>query len=337
MRAARSGDRIAFQAPLVVSSGREALEIFSRAGNNIPIASPIYLASSNPESPESEAHPSFLSLNQKFPYRQIIRGNGACYLNACLVGILNKCVNDQEKWLRFKRNIAQISDEVNQLINQIEVQSKSDAGNYLDLNKLNQILQFPGNDNLCTKLAKAILIPRHQQLIQAYNDKIREYQALIDSISASVLDYNLGRVATYHEYLNIYKDYKKKIDHAGNRDFASSYEEAMLDPFVDELTMGMGQEDQPLKIVTFSDDILRVNQYHALLEENDPNSIYLYCKDGRTHFNLWYSRSDPICHHFESQAQQNTRTKETKTAADTQKREKLIEKINAYKLRVLTS
>ena len=122
--------------------------------------------------------------SEDFPYRQIIRGNGACYLNACLVGILNKCVGDAEKWRKFKANLNEKYKSTKDIIDQIELRAKtnpdSTSQNGLDRKKLNQMLQEKGNENLGTQLAKAILIPEHRELIKKYDDKIAKQKKVIE-------------------------------------------------------------------------------------------------------------------------------------------------------------
>ena len=74
------------------SSYQDAMNEYNSHGESVPIASQVH--------PNNNEDP-----HQNFPYQQIIRGNGACFLNASIVGILNKCVNDSQRWQTFKNNI----------------------------------------------------------------------------------------------------------------------------------------------------------------------------------------------------------------------------------------
>ena len=298
--------RGAFHTSLFVESEDMANEIYT-ANEEHPIASPIYPA------PQASFEELESSSKERFPYRQIIRGDGACYLNACLVGILNKCVNDQKKWEKFKANIKKIYPGVADLIDEIERTAKADNGNFLDRHKLNAILQVRGNQNLCTRLAKAILIPKHQELIAYYDleiadleDRIKESERRLESNADNeVKKSEIHLIERTYRFLRIYEASKKNISSAGSKDFASSYEEARLEPYVKELTEGMGENGQSLSIITMVGDSIDNPDIQV---ELDCNSIYLYNHVG-AHFNLWYSKLDPICHEINPQKYQNPDSK----------------------------
>jgi ankyrin repeat protein len=297
-----------------VDSQEIAYQIYIQ-DEDIAIASPIYPA---PQITEPQAQNL---AKQKFPYRQIIRGDGACYLNASLVGILNKCVNDPEKWKKFKANIARISDLAQRIINEIEKTTIGVDGNSLNRNKLNAILQVRGDSNLCTQLAKAILIPKHKELIKAYDDKIKALQE-----KPSLESKDISANTNHQGYLRICNEYRKYIASAEEGNFATSYEESMIASYLIELTKGMGENNKSIEIVTMNDLYRNYNDFQEL----DKNSIYLYNQDGCSHFDLWYSELDQICAEVESQKQQNSRDNASRDQLDCIRRTELIQiiKIN---------
>ncbi|MBM3589770.1 MAG: hypothetical protein FJX30_00120, partial [Alphaproteobacteria bacterium] len=261
------------------------------SGNGIGIASAIYPV---PEKFDEMARTSF-------PYHQTIRGNGACYLNSCLVGILNKCVNDQHKWQKFKDNVAKLFPGASNIINQIEERAKSVDSSALnkglDRIKLNQMLQEKGEGNLGTQLAKEILIKEHQTLIQIYDLKIAGEQTRLDRARSP----NKNELASAHQAnIDIYNTYKGYIQKAGNN-FATSYEEAMLVPYVNDLTRGMRNNGGSLTILTFKANTIKNPNF---LGNRDQDTICLYNPGG--HFDLLYSKEDSICHELNSQNQQAT-------------------------------
>lgn len=302
-----------------VDSQEMAYQIYTQ-DETISIASPIY-----PAPRIRDQHLGNLG-EEKFPYRQIIRGDGACYLNASLVGILNKCVNDRNKWRKFKANISRISKPAEEIINEIEKNTIAEDGNSLNRIRLNAMLQVRGDRNLCTQLAMAILIPKHQELIQAYDDKIKALIAKTPTESASD-----SAKKSHERYLRICRVYQRYIVLAGNGNFATSYEESMLAPYLKELTKGMGENNQSLEIVTINDLYRDYNYFQEL----DENSIYLYNQNGCSHFNLWYSKLDQICRDAESQQQQNFRDKTSRDQFDGKRRRELIDFININKEKII--
>ena len=316
-----------------VDSQKMAIDIYTR-GSNISIASPIYPA------PQNERSQSLI--NERFPYRQIIRGNGACYLNACLVGILNKCVNDEVKWKKFKVNIYAFANKSNEesrikeIIDQIELETKAESGNFLDRSKLNAMLQVRGNVNLCTQLARFILIPKHQELIDAYKKKIEDLDVAISELESRFSSAQDGERRSEINYLidqnnrfkQIHEAYQKNISSANPGDFASSYEEVMIFPYVNELTKGMGDNEQSLEIVTIANHHLDNIGFLTMPERN---SIYLYNQSGNAHFDLWYSNQDPICNEINPQILRIVETKSRKDLSDAKRREELTREINELK------
>lgn len=223
-----------------------------------------------------------LNNHSNFLYARIIRGDGSCYLNACLVGILGKCVADEERWQIFKNNVARISPKASRLIQQIENLAKSDDDRRgLDLIKLAQILNVYGDANLVNQLAKEILIPLYANLIRKYQKKFAEEVHKENRYNA-------------HEP-RFFTDIFNRVNE-GNTSFASSYEEVYIEEIVRQLTYGMGEAEQFLKVHSITQRNLE--EYEKVLKIN-PSDICLFNFDGRSHFNLWYHRSDPICQEIE--------------------------------------
>jgi len=258
----------------------EASNEFTSEGGLLPIASAIY--------PNDDIYG-----NEFFPYGQQIRGNGACYFNASIVGILNKCVSNEQRWQIFKTNIGNISQRAKNLINQIEQRARGSENEGLDLENLNIMLQEKGENNLGTLLVKEILIPKHQELIDSYEDKILLTQILIESTSRTDSD----KIKNLNEIIKVYETYQRYLQKARENDFATSYEEASVYLYVTELTRGMGENGGSLEIHTMNEDYVR--SCDELLSLN-PHDIYLYNHCGGAHFNLWYSNLDPIIHRLTS-------------------------------------
>jgi len=232
-----------------------------------------------------------LNNHSNFFYARVIRGDGSCYLSACLVGILGKCVADEERWQIFKNNVARISPKASMLIQQIENLAKSlaksdDDRRGLDLIKLAQILNVHGDDNPLTQLAKEILIPLHSNLIHKYQKKFAE------------------EVYKENQHNSHEPQYFTEIIHQvsqGNTSFASSYEESLIEPIVQQLTYGMGEAEQFLKVHTFTQEIFQgdIFRNYESASPINPSDICLYNHSGHSHFNLWYHQSDPICKEIE--------------------------------------
>ncbi|GDX35869.1 hypothetical protein LBMAG18_03800 [Alphaproteobacteria bacterium] len=293
-----------------VGSYSEAVNEFNSTGGLLPIASPIY--------PESRPDTS-----DNFPYKQIIRGDGACFLNASMVGILSKCVNNDKRWETFKNNIERLygSGEVLKKINFIYEQCKQNNKNCLDRQKLYQLLSHKGNDNPITQLVKAILIPKHKNLIQYYEARILDTKQKIDfeeatkiTFTQEELESSNSKIKVLKNAIKLYSQYKEYIEKADSN-FATSYEEGSLTHFVSELTAGMGRQGEPLTVLTICADNIEI--YGNILDI-DEDKIYLYNHDGRSHFNLWFSKKDPICQELAPQVKllQETKTRDQKDQSE---------------------
>ena len=271
------------EAPLLVESYQAASDIYTSEGV-VAIASPIYRK-------EGDNEESLI-----FPYRQIIRGDGGCFLNAALVGILNRCVNDQEKWQQFKENVIKnykFATEIIQKIEQRAINIKDDGTeNGLDRAKLNEILQEKGNNNLATQLSKKIITYHHEEWIKKYEIKIAQHRnALSDeNIGPSARDNN----NEYLESSEKYKQFLTSAQEAGNNDFAQQYEESVLREITIKLFDKTGIQD----IYTISKELMSdVNENPILAEDLglfDNSTIYLSNNEEENHFDICYGSKDPI-------------------------------------------
>ncbi len=275
MKESQSETRYNVKAPFLVGSYKAASNCYT-SGGDISIASPIYEMEDGSK------------VSRIFPYGQIIRGDGGCYLNAALVGILNRCVNDQKKWQQFRENVIANYKFAEDIINEIESKainnSHDGAKNGLDRAKLNEILQQKGNGNLATRLAKTITTPQHEKWIEEYNNKIADYQSKLEDRpnSKEVED-------EYIRYINIYCKYKGLLETANKGDFANLYEESVLKDITKKLIL-----NTDLNIYTFSNDFINCEIDSpgdwGLL---DKDTIYLFNPSG-AHFDLCYGKNDPM-------------------------------------------
>lgn len=286
------------------SSYQEAMNDFNSDGGLVPIASQVH--KNNNEDPD-----------KNFPYQQIIRGNGACFLNASILGILNKCVNNNQRWETFKNNIYRIYGDgsVWQIIFVIDQNCKRQDGQGLDRDKLYELLKLKGDNNIVTQLVGHILIPQHQSLIAYYqarildtDQKLEFEEATKGAYSGKELESSNLRIEVLGNARRLYNQYKQYIEKA-RWQFATSYEEAPLTQLVSLLTAGMGRGGEALTVLTICRDNIRI--YGEIIDV-DEDKIYLYNHDGRSHFNLWFSKNDQICQELEPQVRllQETKTKE---------------------------
>ncbi|MDA9573578.1 DUF4804 domain-containing protein, partial [Rickettsiales bacterium] len=305
------------EAPLLVESYQAASDIYTSEGV-VAIASPIYRK-------EGDNEESLI-----FPYRQIIRGDGGCFLNAALVGILNRCVNDQEKWQQFKENVIKnykFATEIIQKIEQRAINIKDDGTeNGLDRAKLNEILQEKGNNNLATQLSKKIITYHHEEWIKKYEIKIAQHRnALSDeNIGPSARDNN----NEYLESSEKYKQFLTSAQEAGNNDFAQQYEESVLREITIKLFDKTGIQD----IYTISKELMSdVNENPILAEDLglfDNSTIYLSNNEEENHFDICYGSKDPIIQDLNRENDKERSKKEEKENSDKKKRQELLTNIN---------
>ena len=200
-------------APFLVGSYQAASNYYTSKGV-IAIASPIYKMQDD-------------IIGNIFPYGQIIRGDGGCYLNAALVGILNRCVNDQNKWQQFKDNVINNYSFARDIIENIEAKATNENSDGkkegLDRAKLNEMLQEKGNDNLATQLSKKIITHLHKDWIIEYKNKI---EFLNTKLKEEGIEDSAQR--GFNDYLKIKKNLKELLEKAPENEFAEQYEESVL-------------------------------------------------------------------------------------------------------------
>ncbi|MAZ80631.1 MAG: hypothetical protein CMP18_02475 [Rickettsiales bacterium] len=313
MKESQSGTRYNVTAPFLVESYKAASNCYT-SGGDISIASPIYKMEDGSE------------VSRIFPYGQIIRGDGGCYLNAALVGILNRCVNDQKKWQQFKENVIVNYKFAEDIINKIESKainnSHDGAKNGLDRAKLNEILQEKGNDNLATQLSKKIITHLHQDWIKEYENKIEllEKKLSEEDITASVR-------SSYTHYINLNNNYKEFLMSAQENEFAAQYDEGVLVHITDKLIDKTGITT----IYAIGEEMMSsINQDPNLARELgllEGSIIYLLNPQGK-HFNLCYGIKDPIIVELKKENDKETRKKEEKENSDDNKRKELLQNIN---------
>jgi hypothetical protein len=315
MKESQSGTRYNVTAPFLVESYQAANNCYT-SGEGLSIASPIYKMQG--DSGESKI----------FPYRQIIRGDGGCYLNAALVGILNRCVNDQKKWQQFKENVISNYSFAKEIIEGIEtraINKKDDDSteNGLDRAKLNEILQEKGNDNLATQLSKKIITHLHQKWINEYDNKISQYtEKLSQNIASS------ARINNIKHFLNLSKKYKDFLTKAQENEFAEQYEESVLK----EITKKLIDKTGIPEIYTIDQKMMSYINNNTDQAENlgllDNSTIYLF-NPSRIHFDICYGINDPIIKDLDLEKDRETLQREAKKVADEKKRQELLENINA--------
>ncbi|MBP7710672.1 MAG: ankyrin repeat domain-containing protein [Rickettsiales bacterium] len=232
---------------------------------DLPIASPIFSISKGYN--YGLGGDEELEFRRKFPLMQRIRGDGACYFNACMAGILNKCVNDPERWNLLRRNLIErgcqdIADRI------------GDEGAVLTRQKVNQLLQERGDENMVRQITEQLLVPLNQDFVRVLQLKIEEQQKLL-------ADSDRGNGAAIA--IDAYKDRIKNYDVDGR---ASVYYESDVEPIIAELF-------PDLEIVALSrEQVLVADEWDLNLE--DPNAVYLWNPGGGAHFDLLYSAKDEI-------------------------------------------
>ena len=313
------------------SSADAIAEYTSDEEGKLSIASAIYPASQiQPKLKETDFHKENQSkFIKKFPYSQKIRGDGGCYLNAFLVGLLNKCVNNQEYWNQFKINVGNLEletsdkNEVLRILDEIEDKAKIiNTNTGLDRHKLNTMLQHKGNENLGTMLLKAILVPDHKKISDAYELKILNASEELSHETSSRIAINIA--------------YKEKIDKAigaSDSDFAESYEESVLLPYARKLSKSIINSSEPVQ--TF--DRAYVNSGWINDLDLTFDGLYLINLHGSSHFDLLYAINDPICAEIDPLLKENTRIKEYRDGENNSEIQELIKAIGAFILTNNTS
>lgn len=248
-------------------------------GGNIAIASGIY--------PNDNQ-----TFKSHFPFAQTVRGNGACYMNAGLVAILNRCVGNQSAWEIFKKNLSKFGDEeIEKIIHEIENQARAENQQGLDRENLNLMLQLKEGKNPVMELVKRILIPKHQFLIKDNLNRIKKYEKFIlenrsNPEKKSAIELHKVYIAECLENIALIESVQRE------KKFAEKYSETPLEDFLKELTMGMREGGKSFNFQTISsefsiEDDLSIDQY------SDLNTIYFFNQDAN-HFNIFYYKRDEV-------------------------------------------
>ena len=273
-------------------NAQEAARIYQEDTTNLPIASPIFSVSENynfgfsTDQKNQEA-----KMRELFPFSQKIRGDGACFFNACLTHTLNKCVENPDKWNALRKNLINQGEE--NIANAIGEESES-----LTRQKVNQLLQVKGDDNIIKKLSTSQLIPQHSIFIINQVEHLKKEKQIIDELSIERV--NFENSSTAHEYLKLKTAINNKIKphlHAmqeANRiiknydtnDLANTYLESDVLPII-SLLCDISKEN----IYSLSTAIV-ASEFYGDEALSNPDKIYLWNPDGQTHFDLLYSRSD---------------------------------------------
>lgn len=179
------------------------------------------------------------------------------------------------------------------------------------------MLQLKGNDNLGTMLLKAILVPDHKKISDAYELKILNASEGLSHETASRIEIN--------------KAYKEKIDKAigaSDGDFAESYEESVLLPYARKLSKLIINSSESFQ--TF--DRAYVNSELVKELDFEFNGLYLINLDGKSHFDLLYPKNDPICAEIDPLYKENTRIKEER---DVENKLEIQELIRIFLVKIL--
>ena len=278
----------------LAKSPAHANNIFCQ-NNSLPIASPIF--------PVSQEHNFYLNdheerFKQLFPFHQRIRGDGACYFNSCIAGILNKCVDNIETWNTVRQALINygypnIADEI------------GNEGDSLTRQHVNELLQVRGDNNIVRRLSTSILIPKHQefienrqtlienttQRIQELNLELQELQRIISDPE----DEDIRNIQIQIEERNQQVDQAQlDIEFYSTDSIADIYAESDVLPIVSELC------DIPREnIITLSIDLftLQTLDHEYYLDDeylSDPEKIYLWNPNGGSHFDLLYSHTNKV-------------------------------------------
>ena len=255
--------------PWFVETYREASNAFCKEAIP-PIASPIFDVQNNFEfGVENEVF-----FKTKFPFHQKIRGDGACYFNACLAGILNKCVNNPQRWNQFRQNL--INKDCREIADQI-----GEEGETLARQKVNELLQVRGDANIVRQLSKKLLVPMHTAFILDKEKLIAEQSERLNFLAENSEERinALRAIQIYQAGINLYD----------TNDIANIYYESDVSPIVDELANSLNLDFQTLSkeiVEGINDEIASVINF------DNPNAIFLWNPGGGAHFDLLYSHAD---------------------------------------------
>ena len=252
-----------------VENYQKAGNIFRDGGHLLPIASPIFSVADGYNFRLQNEE----DFKRKFPFFQIIRGDGACYFNACMTGILNKCVGNKEKWNLLRQSL--IDKGLFIIANEIGIENA-----VLTRQKVNQLLQVKGDDNIVKRLTRELLIPMHGEFIRA---RQRDIAVKTEEIGGSFLTEEgirgRGEVIAMH---------KRTMQMYNTRNLADTYYESDVEPIVKQLFPGVKIESLTRGIV---DDGYYAEEWSPE-DLEDPDKIYLWNAGGGAHFDLLYSEAD---------------------------------------------
>ncbi|MBL6665360.1 MAG: ankyrin repeat domain-containing protein, partial [Rickettsiales bacterium] len=265
-------------------SYRHACNVYEQSSPP-PIASPIFPVAQGYNFHLAENEDRFKRL---FPFHQKIRGDGACYFNSCITGILNQCVGNSELWKTVRKNLID-----NGFINIAE--AIGDENSTLTRQHVNSLLQVKGDNNIVRQLSEAVLPPQHQLFIENRQGQIRDIKDQIRILSAELQ--NLQTIITDPEDKNI-KILQTQIQNQqaaivkaeediklySTAKLANTYLESDVLPIISNLC-GIPSEN----IVTLSSDIFPMLDDTSL---SNQNKIYLWNPGGGAHFDLLYSNAD---------------------------------------------
>ncbi len=282
--------------PWFVETDREANNAFGK-DKNFPIASPIFSLEKYKLQIEDET-----LFKDNFLFYQKIRGDGACYFNACLAGILNKCVNNPERWGRFKQNL--IDNDCKKFANKI-----CQEGGAPSRQRVNDLLQARGDENIVRQLSEKLLIPQHEVFIKNAIEEIKKQGSRFEQLDTDTKNYleqlypkfirneltnsqqeTLSNDAKrYLNFLKLLYQKQQAINLYGRypNDLSSFYYESDLEKIIETLSDGLNLKFQPLT----ADNFLQTAA-GASIDFKDPQTVFLWNGDGVTHFDLLYNSTD---------------------------------------------
>ncbi len=279
--------------------------------------------------------------DEQFPFLQKVVGDGACYFNAAMTGILHRCVTNDFVWQCFCKNLSELSlslslegddcknaqNAANALLGALSPKGEDGKRPQPTREVVNEILLEDIENNLVTQFAKAVLIPQHRNFSQFLATKIDYIQNKTNLLLLRQKQENNTLTADekvelekLERELQSYTIPLKSLNEAHTGHFAGSYPETLLGP----ITQGFikyknkGLDDHPF-LINSLDKNFDPEEVEVLLSES-PDDIFLYNSDGESHFDLLLHRTDPFAiemQYFSSYAEENiTEEKVSNIAVD---------------------
>lgn len=247
-----------------------------------PLASPIYYTETE-AGIQNQDH-----FKEQFPYRQKILGDGACYLNACLVGILSKCVNKQEKWDQFKKNLKNWFPESAAV-------RKISPINTLTREKANELMQTTDDQNVLIQLIRDILLDSHglfikgrEKLIEKLLEEINLHHVLASRRDQSERKEITDKISTLELLMEDLRNQISSIPKPGVNSLATAYDVEDLKRIIENLSENLGLKFESLSANSINSG--KADKRNKNLD--DENTIFLWNSNGLKHFDLLYSRGD---------------------------------------------